>query len=253
MGVVGLIPAAGLAKRLGILPFSKELFPVGLAEIRLDDQPVQYPKPIITYLLERMALAQASKLIVIISREKGDILRFLGSGEKFGDFHISYLVQEIRSGMPYALDLAYDWIRNDTIVFGMPDTIFFPEDAMAQLMDFHQTSNADLTLGLFPTEKPQKFGMVSFDQQTSQVGYIVDKPAQTGLKYMWGIACWNPTFTHLLHVYLQQNTAEREVVLGDIFQAAVDGGLKVLVKPFDNGKYVDIGTTEDLAEVVKRY
>ncbi len=52
LDVVGLVPAAGEAKRLGKLPCSKELFPVGFH--RVGDGGQVNPKVVSQYLLEKM-------------------------------------------------------------------------------------------------------------------------------------------------------------------------------------------------------
>ena len=86
----------------------------------------------------------------------------------------------------------------------------------------------------------------------------VDKPRVTELEWMWGIACWGPRFTELLHRYVQNRVSlvpelERELVLGDIFDAAIAGGLRVKGLPIQDGDYVDVGTYEDLKLAVLKY
>jgi glucose-1-phosphate thymidylyltransferase len=251
--LVGLVPAAGMARRLAPLPCSKELFPAGGGEISLDGHTRVHPKPVSLYLLERLALAGAQRIFLILSRDKWDIMRYYGSGDKFG-LQISYLVQENQGGMPDALNQAAPWLQNETVLFGMPDTIFYPQDAYIQLLKNHQKFNADITLGLFPTEKPERFGMVAFTPDLD-MQYTIDKPIETELKYMWGIGCWGSGFTHFMANYLHEMAGKpnpvSEVVLAQIFQAALESGLKVKVLPFSGGSYIDIGTPEDLVGLMK--
>jgi glucose-1-phosphate thymidylyltransferase len=56
---IGLVPAAGKAARLRPLPFSKELYPIGLP--RLDNDRNLTPKPVCVYLLEKMRRASISE------------------------------------------------------------------------------------------------------------------------------------------------------------------------------------------------
>lgn len=168
--LIGLIPAAGQARRLAPLPCSKELFPIGYFE----NEQGSHPKPVGIFLIERLITAGVDQAYMIISEEKEDILRYFGNGEAFG-ISLSYLIQENPRGMPNALDLAYQWVKDATIVFGMPDTIFSPSDAFTQLLDQHRKMGADLSLGLFPTQKPERFGMVSFAGE-DQFIFTVDKP-----------------------------------------------------------------------------
>jgi glucose-1-phosphate thymidylyltransferase len=251
-GLVGLLPAAGLAKRLAPMPCSKEIFPVGLLESKTGDIVEYRPKPVGLYLIERMINAGVERVFVILNKEKWDILRYFGNGSSFG-VPIAYLVQESISGMPDALNQAYPWIQMDTVLFGMPDTIFEPDDSLQILLSDHRSNNADVTLGLFPTKKPERFGMVSYDQNHF-MKYTVDKPLCTELKYMWGIGCWGPVFSRFMMDKLKSApSSHTEIVLGDVFQAALDEGLSVRVTLFEHGEYIDIGNLDDLTHVIQRF
>ncbi|MGB9872410.1 MAG: sugar phosphate nucleotidyltransferase [Anaerolineae bacterium] len=251
--VVGLVPAAGHGKRVALLPCSKEIFPIGLANVVEDERGGIRPKAVGEYLLERMQVAGVTRVFIILSRGKWDIMHYFGDGDRFG-LHIAYLLQENVWGMPYALDLARPWLCDETVLFGMPDTIFQPEDAFQRLLLCHQGSSADITLGLFPTTAPERFGMVEFDNTSRRALYIIDKPSQTHLRYMWGIGCWGPTFTEFLHSQLQVlSPPQKEIVLGDIFQAAIENGLEVQVLPFEGGEFIDIGVSEEMVRTIKRF
>jgi UTP-glucose-1-phosphate uridylyltransferase len=70
----GVIPAAGAGSRIQPLAFSKELLPVGS---RFDGE-VERPRAVSEYLVERMRLAGADKLCLVISPGKSDILSYYG-------------------------------------------------------------------------------------------------------------------------------------------------------------------------------
>lgn len=72
---------------------------------------------------------------------------------------------------------------------------------------------------------------------------------------MWGIGCWEPVFTDFLHQYLKQKEIQpdKEVVLGDVFQAAHEAGIVIKVVPFAQGEYIDIGSLDDLVIVSRRF
>ncbi len=249
--VVGLVPAAGQAKRIAPLPGSKELLPVGFHRVVVNGQVRVHPKVVSHYLLEAMARAGARNVYMVISKEKTDLMRYYGDGADLG-ISIAYLIIGHMGGMPYTLNQARPWLSDETVIFGMPDTIFSPPDAFAHLLARHAETRADLTLGLFPTEKHQRFGMVAVDTE-DRVVRVVDKPAQTDLKFMWGIACWSPRFTQFMGEFLPNpSSGEREVVLGDIFQAAADAHYDVRAVRFVDGDYVDVGTPEDLALAIQR-
>lgn len=250
--LVGLVPAAGEATRMADMPWSKELFPIGFKELEVQGRIERRPKPAGLHVMERMVAAGTERIIVITSRNKWDIPSYFGNGAEFGT-HIAYLIQDDRRGLPFALNLAKDWLHDETVLFGMPDTIFYPEDAFERLLETHRSNMADLTLGLFPTTTPERFGMVSFDDQNRML-YTVDKPSETELDYLWGIGCWGPTFTQFLAQQLQSlENPQGELLLAEIFQAALESGLDVFVSPFRDGEYIDIGTPDDLANAVARF
>ena len=253
MKVVGVIPAAGQGTRLGPLPFSKELFPLGYERKAGGDGPVTVPHVVSQHVLEGMREAGAAKAFLIVGPYKEDILRYFGDGTRFG-MRFSYLLQETPTGMPGALDLAWPWLEPDTTtLFGMPDTLFEPRSADTALLECHMRDGNDVTLGAFPTDKPWKYGMMALDEQ-GNVSDLVDKPKETSLRYMWGIACWSYRFTNLMHEQLAaRGRGGKEIVLSDIFEAALQSRLKVRAVPFPQGSYLDIGTPDDLVSALRRF
>jgi glucose-1-phosphate thymidylyltransferase len=100
--------------------------------------------------------------------------------------------------------------------------------------------------------------MVDFDA-TGRVRLIIEKPLQSDLLYMWGIAVWTPAFTQFMHEYLIAIEASRhlqqklELPIGDVIQAAISNGLRVEAEVFPDGTYLDIGTPEDLVRAVRSF
>ena len=250
--IVGLIPAAGAARRVSPLPGSKELFPIGFREIPVNGHVQIRPKVVSQYLLDNMFRAGARKVWMVLGKHKSDIMHYYGDGSDFGG-HIAYLLMDKLWGMPYTLDQAWPWLNHDTVLFGMPDTIFTPVDAFEQLLDDHNRSGADVTLGVFPTDQPHKLCVVDLDE-SGRVLYMVDKSAETHLRQAWGCACWSPSFTEFMHQYLSAlPLGDREVVLADVFRAAMEEGLALHGVLFEEGEYIDIGTPDDLAAAIRRF
>lgn len=250
--IAAIIPAAGKGTRLAPFPCPKELYPIGYQDYLVGEQVEQRPKVISQYIIENLRGANAEQLFMILGDGKHDIMRYYGDGSRFG-VKMVYLYQERLAGMPFAIDLAYDWVKDKDIVFGMPDTIVEPADAFDQMLARHREWKSDLTLGLFPTDTPQKFGMVAL-KPDNQVDYTIDKPKNSDLKYMWGSACWSPRFTELLHSFCEENAATpTELVLGDVFNLALKKGFAVYGMPFDDGQYIDIGTARELDSALQRF
>ena len=119
--IVGIIPAAGKGTRLSPFPCPKELFPIGYQDYPVNGALQKRPKVISQYLIENIINAGAERIIFILGEDKHDIMRYYGDGSRFG-VDIAYLFQEKLLGMPYAMNLAKNWVNHDDVFFGMPDT-----------------------------------------------------------------------------------------------------------------------------------
>lgn len=243
--LIGLIPAAGKGVRLG-LPYPKELYPV----IRDNKY-----KPISQFVVGNMTDAGLKHIVFVINETKHQLIGFFGNGLRFG-CTISYVVQEQNSdisqstspGLAHALDSAYHLVRGKTVCFGMADTIMQPEDVFsAGLREASQDD--DVILILFPTEQPEKFGMVKYDD-VHRVLYIDDKPKQTDLTEMWGCIIWRPRFTEFLHESVNVNHISDFAL---IMNNAIKAGHKFRAVSIREGIYIDLGTYEEIAELDRRF
>src|SRR4051794_3241372 len=121
----GVIPAAGAGSRIQPLAFSKELLPVGS---RVDGD-TERPRAVSEFILERMIAAGADKICFVIAPGKSDIMAYFGGG--IGATHFAYVVQPRPAGLCDALFRSLPLIsRDEHAVFGLPDTIWFPEDGL---------------------------------------------------------------------------------------------------------------------------
>ena len=253
--IIGLLPAAGQATRISPLPLSKELYPIGFQY--LSHQGNLRPKVVCHYLLEKMQLAGIDQAYIIIRSGKWDIPAYFGDGTILS-MNLGYLIMGLPYGVPFTLDQAFPFVQDAIIALGFPDILFQPQDAFVKVLTRLKVSNADVVLGLFPTDQPHKAGMVDFDA-TGRVHFIVEKPTQSNLRYMWGIAVWTPEFTQFLHDYLitikaNSNLSQSpELPIGDVIQAAINKGFHVEAEAFLNGTYLDIGTPDDLVRAVQQF
>ena len=247
--IIGLLPAGGQATRLAPLPLSKELYPIGFSE-------TGRTKVVGHYLLEKMQRSGIHKAFFILKPGKWDIPAYFGDGAML-NLPLGYLTVHVPYGVPYTLDQAYPFVQRAIVVLGFPDILFQPEDAYTKILARQAATQADVVLGLFPTEQFQKAGMVEVDA-TGRVLHIIEKPQQTHLRYMWAIAAWTPRFTQFLHDYLhhlqsEQQSSRRELPIGDVIQAAIAAGLPVEAEVFPEGSYLDVGTPDDLKRAVQRF
>ncbi len=239
--LIGLIPAAGKGVRLG-LPYPKELYPI----IRRNGY-----RPVAQFVLENLTTAGLRHVVFVINETKHQLIGYFGNGQRFG-CQISYVVQEAAAasqdastspGLAHALDAAYHLVRDKTVFFGMADTIMQPATLFERSFAAAQPED-DVILVLFPTQRPEKFGMVQWDAD-GRVRAIVDKPRQTDLTDMWGCIIWRPVFTEYLH---EQVFGQGVADFAKIMNNAIADGLRFRGVPMVNSSYVDLGTYQEIAE-----
>jgi glucose-1-phosphate thymidylyltransferase len=247
--VFGVVPAAGRGRRVAGLRWRKDLYPLGWEEVEVGGVRCPRPRVVGSYLLDGMVAAGAERLFVVVG-EGGEVMKHFGAER--GGAPIAYLYQEELRGGVFAIDLARPWLPVEhTVLFGFPDTIVEPPDALTRLLAAHRAEEADLTLGLFPTDRPSDFGMVRLDG--NEPVELIDKPAQTDLRLMYGLACWGERTTAMLPACLAAAPAGREAVPGDLFNAAIASRLRVRALAFEEGHYTDVGTPAELNRALARY
>jgi glucose-1-phosphate thymidylyltransferase len=254
--IIGLIPAGGHAQRLSPLPCSKELYPVGFRSV--DDGRSLRPKVVCHYLLEKMAFAGINKVYIVIRQGKWDIPNYLGDGSML-NLNLGYLMTSSTLGAPYTLDQAHPFVQDALVAFGFPDILFRPDDAFVQLLRCQGSTDADISLGIFPAHQPHVMDMVDVDGN-GRIRSIIIKPSQTQLQYAWIFAVWTPVFTRFMHEFLQthkppngnSDRVEREELsVGHVIQASIHNGLRAHAVTFNEGAYLDIGTPDDLVRAVQ--
>jgi glucose-1-phosphate thymidylyltransferase len=254
--LVGLIPAGGSGSRLAPLPCSKEILPIGFSESA--DKKERSPRVACHHLIDSMRQAGVQKAYMILGPGKWDIPAYFGNGQAIG-IHLAYLVRKQPFGVPFTLDCAFPFVENCRVACGLPDIIFRPEGAFKKLLHKQEAGRADLVLGIFPTQYPEKWDFVELNNK-DKVERIVPKPHQELNGYTWGITVWSPKFGRFMHQFVSQAIEDRtdseadkdfdEIPLGSVFQAALAAGLLVEHVLFEEGFCLDIGTPEDLEKAM---
>ena len=223
----GIVPAAGIGSRIQPLAFSKELLPVGS---RLADG-VERPCAVSEYLVERMIRGGADKICFVISPGKSDIMEYYGAG--YGDASIAYVVQPQASGLCDAIFRAAPLIAPDEpVMVGLPDTVWFPDTALAELPD------DVLSFLLFPVEHPEFFDAVVLDGD--RVTEIQVKRKDAASKWIWGAFKMPGRVLHDLEALWRRRAGEDEY-FGTLVNAYLaEGGCATGVKA--GRSYVDVGT-----------
>lgn len=230
--MIGIIPAAGAGQRIQPLGCSKELLPVGSRVI----DGIERPKAVTEYLVERMIAAGATEICMVISGEKTDIVRYFA--ERAYAAEIFYVVQQQPRGLCDALFRAEPFARShDHVLLGLPDTIWFPENAYRTAIE--KNYGADVNLICFPVVDPSAFDSVLTDEH----GYVqrVDVKIQNAESHwIWGaVTTTGEAFRALRLLWESRHRADE--YLGHLLNAFIDAGN--IVRATHVGEvYMDVGT-----------
>lgn len=227
----GVIPAAGSGTRIQPLAFSKELLPVGGRA----DEHAERPKAVSEYLVERMIRGGADRICFVISPGKADIMEYYGCG-RVPEAEMAFVVQPEAAGLCDAIFHAAPVIPPDEpVLVGLPDTIWFPEDALGTLPDDR------LSFLLFPVAEPRLFDAVVTDAD-GRVVEIQVKSAAARSTWIWGGFKMPGRVFHELHAFWRARPEPDEYV-GTLVNAwLAEGGEAVGVRA--GTSYVDVGTLD---------
>lgn len=164
MSIVGIVPAAGHARRLQPIAGSKEMLLVR-------------ERPIIDHLVSCMRAAQADELRVVTLREKPDVAdhaRAAGATVVLGN----------PATVAESLALGLAGLSAATVaLIGFPDTLFGPPDAFRRLVA--ELGRADAVLGLFHTPEAHRGDIV--DVRHGRVLRVEPKPRAPRTDLIWSL------------------------------------------------------------------
>ncbi len=229
--MIGILPAAGEGSRIQPLGCSKELLPVGSRS----GNGGQRPKAVSEYLVERMIEAGATQICMVISAEKTDIVRYYAERDYAAE--IFYAVQKAPLGLCDALFRAAPFARDHReVLIGLPDTIWFPENAYLCALDFRA---ADVNLVCFPVPDPSAFDAVVSDEMGS-VKRVEVKSQAARSNWIWGaVTCTGPAFQNLK--LLWESRHRKDEFLGDLLNAYMEAGSPLHACRCGE-TYLDVGT-----------
>jgi glucose-1-phosphate thymidylyltransferase len=225
----GIVPAAGRGSRIQPLGFSKELLPV-VGPFQNGDE---RPRAVSEYLVERMVLGGASRICFVIAPGKFDILQYFGAA--YGSASTAYVVQPSPAGLCDAIFRAEPLIADeDQVLVGLPDTIWFPDDALRCLPDDR------LSFLLFPVQRPELFDAVVLNG--GNVSEIQVKRANAGSNWVWGAFKMPGSVFRSLH-RLWMKEERRDEYVGTLVNAYLETGGRASGHKAGTA-YADVGTLE---------
>lgn len=234
----GIVPAAGQGSRIQPLAFSKELLPVGSFQIDGKER----PRAVGEYLLERMRLAGAEKICIVVSPDKGDILEYFGDAI-FGA-RLCYVVQPKPAGLCDAIFRALSVVpKDEPVLVGLPDTIWFPDNGLA-----HLAPHDGLSFLCFPVSHPEHFDAVVSDER-GQVREIQVKCDDARSHWIWGAFSAPSSVLRELHeLWLERDGIDPYV--GTLVNAWLRRGGEARAVHAGQS-YIDVGTMDGYRDAIR--
>lgn len=212
--IVGVVPAAGRAKRLQPLAGSKEMLGVG-------------GRPVIDYVVERLRATSADEIRVVTRSEKRDVAEHAELlGLTVVRANPETLAQSVLAGIQ---GLAED----DAVLLGFPDSLWEPVDGFCRLLEGLDADTA-VVLGLFRSGEPKRGDVVELGPGR-RVARVHVKPADPLSDLIWGMAAGRAGALTGLRDHDQP---------GNLFdEVARRGRARAVLFP---GEFIDIGIKEAL-------
>ena len=232
----GIVPAAGQGSRMQPLAFSKELLPVGSRA----EGDRERPRAVSEYLVERLVLGGATRICFVISPGKSDILEYYGGSVFSAD--LFYAVQPRPAGLCDAVFRAAPLVSpEDDVLVGLPDTIWYPDDALSLL------PQAPLSFLCFPVRQPQFFDAVVADED-GRVEEIQVKHPGARSNWIWGAFKLSGRTFHELHAFWREPGRGDEYIGTLVNAYLARGGTALAVRA--GTAYVDVGTVRGYREAM---
>ncbi len=241
--VFGLIPAAGVGKRL--YPFSKavpkEMYPI-------------LGKAVIEHCVENLREGGIKRIFIVVGHQKGALMDYIGDGSYFG-VKVVYLYQLERKGLGHAILQGKEWIAK-TFVTLLGDSFIEPKHEIKDLLEFHQKNRPIATALLFEVDDPSEYGIVKL-KKNGEIEKLVEKPSKElaeeyRLDGKYYAMCGAYAFEPEIFDYIERTKPgiSGEIQITDSLDLALKNHEKVFGVVL-KGKYLDIGKWSTVLRIEK--
>lgn len=210
--MIGIIPAAGRAERMGGIP--KYLLPT--------------PEGSLIDVLSFKIGSVIPKIVILTTQTGRDLL---------------WNRQGVRVVNTQTMSETVLCVHDHSVstFLGLPDTYFEEKYAFEQLKNALE-KGADVAVGVFETrpEQRSKLGMCLIHED--RVSAVIDKPEETTLTYAWGVLAWKPEFWQFIKA--------SDPHVGYALPRAIGVGMDVRAVPM-RGQYFDCGDYREYFSMIR--
>ncbi len=227
----GLVAAGGHATRLRPLTYSLPKQLISVAN-----------KPIIFYVLEDLASAGITDVVVVVGPHSADAIReTVGDGSRFGQ-KITYIVQGAARGLADVVLVAEEALGDEPFVFYLGDNVL--EGGVRYLVEEFEREKPNASILLTKVEHPEAFGVAVLEGD--RIVRLVEKPKdfQSDLALM-GVYLFDSNVWESAKQVEPSFRGELEIT--DTIQQMIDRGLTVRPHVHE-GWWLDTGKKDDMLE-----
>jgi len=230
----GILPMAGKGSRLQPIAFSKELYPVAFQNRHF---------AISEFSVSQMARANVDEIKLVINPTKIDIAKYYSTFS----LPISCYFHDSKSLPESCLYPIFSMNDDDYCLFGLPDTLFAPDNSMVQIRQCLE-KGSDLCLGLFSVADASKYDSVSL--KGNQVTGVLVKQNPPLSNWIWGIWGAKVSALKLLAKEIkQQKNGKGEKLLGVGFNSLAKKNQISITGVKLSNDYFDVGTMDAVIHI----
>lgn len=207
-----------------------------------------YDKPMIYYPLSVLMLAGIRDILIITTPEdQSNFQRLLGGGETFG-ISLTYAVQPTPDGLAQAFIIGKDFIGDDSVCLVLGDNIFWGQ-GFTHILRRVAIQNNGATLFGYKVKDPERFGVVSFDENFKVLG-LEEKPLEPKSNFVVpGLYFYDNSVVDMAEKIIPSERGELEITaLNQMYLDRGDLSVEILGRGF---AWLDTGTHESLSAAAR--
>jgi glucose-1-phosphate thymidylyltransferase len=199
----------------------------------------------IYYPLSALMLAGIRDILIITTPEDSDQFnRLLGDGSQWG-VRLQYAVQPKPEGLAQAFIIGADFIGDDPVALVLGDNIFFGH-GLSELLERATTSNAGATVFAYQVKDPERYGVVSFDDNGFATELVEKPPVPKSNWAVTGLYFYDNDVVSVARSIKPSHRGELEIT--DVNKCYLESGRLEVARMGRGFAWLDTGTFHSLVD-----